>query len=999
MISWNFIFYLFASLVFLSSQGNAQSLKFDNYTGKNGLLTDEILKIHQDREGYIWVFSKYGTLKYNGLEFKPVLNNLKFYDRNISCLYENSKGEKWFVNSNGKVFKIRNDSAVALLGIKEYLHKHPLVSNDLSSLYIDNQSNLYVLVNQQILKFINSRGEYQLVEASKKECSDSIFYHFVRMGEKLWPVLKWSPCVNADGNKVKSGPYLNLFKQGYFALNKACDGGQLKHFKEFGNAFYFICQKQLVKISKEEGISYFSTGAEILNYEIDAKKHVWVATLHKGIFEFDDKGMLLGKYLSNMTINDILVDTQGGVWAASDGAGLFHCRSTSELHFSRHEPLGSKLKLLQILNDTLLVVNAYGEIFGYKYNQLVKMSNSKIENLNTMVFHNQHYLIAKNQASFKSKSNSANQMNGRMHGSSGYNEPHSVAIDTLIYGFQNTVFLEINHKIVNQLNFENQITDIELVGDVLYVATSGGVFRFSNSVFKSSYLQMHPAANDLAVDHQRFLIVGTEKLSITDIASEGLGSVWFATGGEGLFHYQKNELIHYPQHKLPADIVHHLSFNDGSVFLSTNAGLFSMPAADLNKSKLVWKLLYAGEVKKTILFENKLYLSTLEGLVMIEYEKNNQVEYKNVYLNISGCEFNGKSTDPFKIVNSANLSNTLAIKLDCISFSSIKPKIKYHLSGPVSDSGIVSANSVKFNGLLPGHYTLRLRTDEKFLNPINREMHFVVHPSFLQSKLFKVLALLLILILGGYVFWLYKVGEKLKNEMKQQLETYIAEYKLIALKAQVNPHFMSNCLSAIQALVLKNDTVKASYYISQFGMLARKILEYSEKPLITLKEELEVTRLYIKMEQLRFDHKFKFDLVGEKGINSNEFYVPPLILNPIVENAIWHGLLPLKNKKGAKLKITVSIIQKHILVKIKDNGVGRRQKKSVTPISNGSFGTNITEQRIQNINYLMEHRNASLVYHDHKNRKGDSLGTEVEILLPIILNPSQYEKNQNLSGG
>lgn len=253
----------------------------------------------------------------------------------------------------------------------------------------------------------------------------------------------------------------------------------------------------------------------------------------------------------------------------------------------------------------------------------------------------------------------------------------------------------------------------------------------------------------------------------------------------------------------------------------------------------------------------------------------------------------------------------------------------------------------------------------------------------------------LLLCLSVLVSWLYFAYEKKQTAIKADFAKQLSAYKLIALKAQVNPHFMSNCLTSIQNLIMKNENDKAFYYISQFGILVRKVLAYSDQLFITLDEEMEITRLYIEMEQLRFDQKFVYRPIRDANINVHALYVPPMILNPIVENAIWHGLLPRPQKQDGLLVVELRVRQHQLVIRIRDNGVGRGKQ----PENKQAFGTNLTKQRLHNVDFLMRQQGSTLKYTDLKDPGGNALGTEVEIQLPILLTPINYEKNQNPGSG
>ena len=319
--------------------------------------------------------------------------------------------------------------------------------------------------------------------------------------------------------------------------------------------------------------------------------------------------------------------------------------------------------------------------------------------------------------------------------------------------------------------------------------------------------------------------------------------------------------------------------------------------------------------------------------------------------------------------------------------------MKYVLRGSLLDSGFVGNGTIKFTNLSPGNYTLTafpfMQTGEK----LQINIPFSVLPAFWQTALFQIAAVFVLLLMLTLIVWLIIRYYRKKEAVKTKNEQLILEYKLIALKAQINPHFMSNCLSAIQHLIMSNKTERATFYVAKFGFMVRQILDFSSKPIITLAEELDLLNVYIELEQLRFENKFMFELKVEETIALKETFVPPLLLNPIVENAIWHGLLPLQNQRNRELSIGIKNENAHLIISIKDNGVGRSAKKeNISNTKTESYGIKITEQRLSNINYLYKSHEAKIVYSDLVDSDNKPNGTLVTIYLPDNLKPAESEE-------
>jgi tetratricopeptide (TPR) repeat protein len=219
-----------------------------------------------------------------------------------------------------------------------------------------------------------------------------------------------------------------------------------------------------------------------------------------------------------------------------------------------------------------------------------------------------------------------------------------------------------------------------------------------------------------------------------------------------------------------------------------------------------------------------------------------------------------------------------------------------------------------------------------------------------------LLACFLIAALSGIILYknlsLKRKNEKLESRGKQaELQQHITDLEMQALRAQMNPHFIFNCLSSINRFILKNETEAASNYLTKFSRLIRTVLTNSKKAFISLEDELEMLRLYLDMEKLRFKDSFDYSITFVNSIDDGNVFVPPLLLQPFAENAIWHGLM---HKEGpGKLEIELRIDEKVLTCAISDNGIGRKKAaalKSKSAEKQKSLGLQITKERLALLN-------------------------------------------------
>ncbi len=225
-----------------------------------------------------------------------------------------------------------------------------------------------------------------------------------------------------------------------------------------------------------------------------------------------------------------------------------------------------------------------------------------------------------------------------------------------------------------------------------------------------------------------------------------------------------------------------------------------------------------------------------------------------------------------------------------------------------------------------------------------------------------------------------KHTEHMLAETKQKM----TEAEMQALRAQMNPHFIFNCLNSINRYIVKSDQATASLYLTRFAKLIRLILDNSNSKNIILSNELEALKLYIEMESLRFENKFTFSIIKDKSLQADSIDIPPLIIQPYVENAIWHGLL--HRSGGGHLSIHLSMATANMLqCIIEDNGVGREKAtelKSKSATSKKSLGMELTENRLLLLNkYARVHSSVEIV--DLKDDQYQAAGTKVILKIPV----------------
>ena len=226
-------------------------------------------------------------------------------------------------------------------------------------------------------------------------------------------------------------------------------------------------------------------------------------------------------------------------------------------------------------------------------------------------------------------------------------------------------------------------------------------------------------------------------------------------------------------------------------------------------------------------------------------------------------------------------------------------------------------------------------------------------------------------------------AQKIK-QVETAFEYKIAETEMTALRAQMNPHFIFNCLNSIKLYTLENDSQTASEYLTKFSQLIRLVLENSRSEKVTLQKELETLKLYIELEAMRFKNKVNYKINVVPHIDQQYIEIPPLLLQPYVENAIWHGLM--HKEEGGNILIEISQPEEYLLhIEITDDGIGRemaREHKSKSATRQKSFGLKMTSERLEAINHIYK-TNTEVKIVDLVDAHGNAAGTKVIIEIPL----------------
>ncbi len=387
-----------------------------------------------------------------------------------------------------------------------------------------------------------------------------------------------------------------------------------------------------------------------------------------------------------------------------------------------------------------------------------------------------------------------------------------------------------------------------------------------------------------------------------------------------------------------------------------------------------------------VLSSSRLVFGAHKGLVIvntIEPEaKTDSIRLFVFHLNASGHEFLCSADHPILLKSNEQL---LRFSFG-INNLLLADKMLYRYKLSKKDEGSWSEPSylpkVEFN-LVPGAYQLEVEVSDgnawyAASGPFRIKINFPWWRRWWVISFFSLVVLSSI--------WIYNRGRIEKYKKDLSIAREIADLESKALRAQMNPHFVFNSLNAIQECIVTGKVDEAYAYLSQFSRLLRFVLEHSDVTSVSLHEELEVLSLFVSLEKLRFKNDMQFLLSIDEALDAEEIWIPPMLIQPHLENAIWHGL---RNKEGERiLKLDIQErIPGYLNVCIEDNGIGRMKaeelrQKRLGGNSHRSKGKQLSGNRLELLANHYPH--TTIIYSDLYDAQGMATGTKVQLNIPIV---------------
>lgn len=981
-----FVFFLVLSITAISTF--CQEPSYIQHSTNDGLPSNTVYYSLQDDQGYIWFGTDKGVSKFNGYTFENYNYKDGLGDNEIFDIYQDSQKRIWFSGyngklsfySNGKFNNVDNNDSlkkIAFKGIglnfKEdakgslyYITNESLYSSSYSSpLEISNTIGLYSTLTY------NDQNEVILISAVKDSFMVSNLTKRQEMKfSKNYLGKKLAPRINSKSIIIDSLLYFN-----------------------YGN---FIVEVDLTNRKYE--VVYAFENAEQIQCFFRATNHlIWVGT-QDGLYLFDVKQKIItNRYFKNISVSSIRYDNEKNIWVTSLNKGVFQIINKNILFYNSKSGLGFDKCLYLNTIDSNVVIGSYNFMCSFiSGDQIINISlpkaqgEGKVESIKKSVDGN--ILIAAGSAFYEIDK----KMNLKKQFKSAINDilPNKYAT-TIAQGFRILRFKN-NPYNINQflsVNQEFDIPPINIRAKKIFLTKDSSIYLIG------SFGALKLAGDTLAKIHPH----PTLKNNIVDFAETKDGIQWFASSIDGLLAIYNNRAYHFTHLEgLPSDAVSSIAIDDKeNVWVGTQNGLCKIRYNLANKKTQIecydkTSGLASNSINDIISHKGKIWVATDFGVCAFN-EADLLVDTRRPYMIIEsvlcGDEKILPTNNKYRL---SNQNNSLKVKFIGISMSSLSNmSYLYRLDGPSQKWTETKNTELEYPSLPPGIHTLEIKTLNSQNKPSEiKTIVIEVIPSFYQTVWFyliivvvvSIMALLLIRLRIRSInkkhqakqYLLQLENEKLENEKKEvEFNVNLAEIKQKALMLHMNPHFVFNSINAINGFYASGDFHNAKIYVSMFSKLLRSILDFSQKKFITINEEVELLEQYLKLNQIRFNDKFSFMIHVDPTINQTQSLIPPMIIQPFVENAIIHGIAPLDNNG----KINIQIYQENGFLHciIEDNGIGLRKSKEINKNRiHHSTGIDVSKERIKLFN---DNNTPDILI--IKEKPGPDTGTVVHFKLKI----------------
>lgn len=936
------------AIFFINSTLQAQDFSYVQFTEKDGLPSDIVYDLCQDKKGFIWFATENGVCRYDGTHFKTYTTADGLPDNAILKVYSSADGTIWvtpfmycpYYLSDGRFYPIEVPA-----------EDLPKLTNVIQ--YMDIDSNLVVQVER------GTKALYYLIHENRVK----------NVGE-VYENLPQGAYISSYGkNLVAALNYDSVFyKKGkrFFFSGIRTPGSLVTGIDNKGNF-------RDVKLEIE---NIYTPSSTLLNGKF------LFATRSDSIFLFNKTDGKLHARLGLRKASNGIVDMEDGLWMATIGHGVFRYPSLAFRHsvYNKNDP---GLYSIAVYDNKVItgdgrsgLLDAGNGRMWADYGSYIRLSGNtpaQVSGDNRVYkLHSYKNVLYTGTDAFLVR------REGNSNIAVGYYYPVK---DIYADGERLLVCLGVNALLLNSKTLKVMDTVIHqrttagvIDGDYYYLGTIGGLVKVKAGTKVIEKLDhLNPA---LA---QR----------ITAISRTSGDTIWVLTSGAGMLALKNDRVVSHltKSNGLSSDICTSI-FPDGDVlWVGTDRGISKLTFNGHGYSVIQFTRadgLASNAVYAVSADSNMVYVVGPLGLN--SFSKAYIKEKSQCLFHLLAASANNKALSLDSVYRFNH--DILNIRFDFVGISyksAGEISYYYRLEGLDRKWNYTTNTFINFPSLQPGRYTLSLKAVNKFgVESAVKKIYIVITPPWWKTWWF---ISLLAVLLAGMGFYLYqrRIRKIIKEEKdKQQLQAQFAALEQQALQAQMNPHFIFNCLNSIQSFVIKQDVEGANRYLSGFASLIRQTLDNSSEDLISLADEIKYLETYLMLEKARLEDKFVYEVKVLTRTDTHAFLLPAMLLQPYVENALRHGIQHRQDNNG-EVKVVFSDLRNgKLLCRITDNGLGRektQELKSKQHIEYMSKGTAITEKRITmlKLQYGKEIAVRSL---DIINQRGEVCGTAIELEFP-----------------
>jgi hypothetical protein len=941
---------------------------------KDGLPDIEFYNIIEDRNGFIWLAADNGFYRYNGKEYKNYTNTEK---RGLSVFepVEDKRGRVWCVNISGQLFYTENENLITFIDLGK------LLQGELIN-FIIRDNDILVFSSTSIFSIdIKTKQIKSLTEGHNKVIGKPFLFQnklIVNSDDEAFIISKFN-LIKAEGVTLSYEP-TNFSKGNWFSFKEKL------YFHQLNNSSNKFIHVDLEK----QSTSKISIPIELKNKRItkfyEKDNHLWICT-SEGVFVYqflDNQFVLKKKYLENIFVTKIIVDTNENYWFTTLKEGIY---VIPNIHINKYEfelQHGNISCITKINENTLFYGTTNGEtgLYNLKENTIKKislLSKSKV----TSVLYN----------SIAQKTYISQEDNSYVYD----NKTDSVSNLNIFLNAKSLSFIDENSFISASFN------GAEIIKGMYDIPIS----KNENLIYKRTYTSHFSAVSGkIYVAYVDNLIVFDKNLNASVIRNNGNsifaidivetmdGTVWVSTFKDGLFGIKNDKIIvnYTSKNGLASNQTSKIKNQNNDLWIVTDKGIQLLNT--INKSfQTLTKTdgIDSYAISGIEVFNDKVIFATNKGLFNLDTK--NVFKHKNkasiYFTNVAINEIEAKLKNKYILQHQ---NNSIKINFNTNGFlSSEKYTYKYRLKG-LNENWVSLENGinfVKYNSLPAGDYVFQVTYQNNTFSESSIKEIIVEVPIPFWKKwwFYAIIGVCLLAFFWGYFSWRIN---RLKQRQKEILDKELINKKLVfsqleALRSQMNPHFIFNALNSIQEYIVLNDGKLARMYLVKFSKLIRIYLEHSQQNEIVLKEEIKALELYLELEKLRFEDVLQYDLTIAANISQEKTKIPSLFIQPYVENAIKHGLLHKKGERKLLVSLHLNLEETHLVCCVEDNGIGRNasfvlnqnKKKYHT-----SFATSANEKRLNLIN-IDRLQKISIETIDLTKENNESAGTRIIITIPL----------------